>query len=875
MKKWGYLLCGSLLLGLISYFSISGTKIEATKNSEESSLIETSTQETSEVSTTEESKEKTEASVQEVEAPNRPSRESRSVVDTSGWTPFGSSTAETNKLYTNVLGNGDTLAYKFGEMGRTTDANLSNTPVYLKMPERDVSLAIAPKGTKNLTMLGGYWGGKTPLINLMEGNNKISLSNDGAYYRQGKVATEFLQVNSTNEVEFTKQINVLGTTIQTDYIITNKTAADKTYWLRGVTGIREESGYDNGRWFSLGPNVGFRTNLGTGRNGYKNIAVQRFYFPETGKFTDWGQGTKGYEDSEFQNLYSDVTKTVSSNGVLGVDMPVNVAFIDDNSYNSSSKNISAVYRTNNFTIPPGETCTVSRQVQLTGIGWTPMDFTFNQENQVLYATQGDMLKLDGSYKSTYDKYMSISLNSASLNQIESFNVTADKTTRTWVTDIDTSSLAAGTYDVELNAIGDFTGNVGNYKTKLVIRVNTPPVVIGKSMYVKKDDVQAINGSTVDYKTFLEDYTDDATDLADSVVELVSGQDIPTLVSTIGKKTVILKVTDGEGASVDVTVPINVLSDKAVISTERNAAIDYVEDSIELTPTEWNDLVNNPTQKVYEFLEAELHAVINNDFKTSIDTIPTSGLEFTRVIATGSTQEGSEFDCDIQFDSTTGLVEFDNPNSIGIRIKVKIKDVTPPTATDKTTTIKLGDINFFADSDNVRDLVDNLADNVSSVPNIDVEIKPGQNTNTIATTLGRQPVILILTDEAGNSSEVTMYVDVVDGVLSITSAPTVIDFGKLVLGIFDLRVEKADYNMPFIINDDRYISNDWRITAELVSPLTNGTETLNNAIRYRKGSDINSEVVLTDAAEEIFQILMLAAVITILVNIGIQIRQGLN
>ncbi|MFD1902701.1 hypothetical protein GQR36_26410 [Enterococcus termitis] len=82
-------------------------------------------------------------------------------------------------------------------------------------------------------------------------------------------------------------------------------------------------------------------------------------------------------------------------------------------------------------------------------------------------------------------------------------------------------------------------------------------------------------------------------------------------------------------------------------------------------------------------------------------------------------------------------------------------------------------------------------------------------------------------------------------------------------------------MPFIINDDRYISNDWRITAELVSPLTNGTETLNNAIRYRKGSDINSEVVLTDAAEEIFQILMLAAVITILVNIGIQIRQGLN
>lgn len=83
----------------------------------------------------------------------------------------------------------------------------------------------------------------------------------------------------------------------------------------------------------------------------------------------------------------------------------------------------------------------------------------------------------------------------------------------------------------------------------------------------------------------------------------------------------------------------------------------------------------------------------------------------------------------------------------------------------------------------------------------------------------------------------------DGILSISSTPKIIDFGTSVVGIFPIKIEKASYDEPLIIWDNRAEMKRWTLTATLQQALTNkedSTKVLSSAIQYKKNS---SETVI--------------------------------
>ena len=94
---------------------------------------------------------------------------------------------------------------------------------------------------------------------------------------------------------------------------------------------------------------------------------------------------------------------------------------------------------------------------------------------------------------------------------------------------------------------------------------------------------------------------------------------------------------------------------------------------------------------------------------------------------------------------------------------------------------------------------------------------------------------VLINPNGTSVQYKFY-----GTLSIESAPNTVDFGTSNVGIFPIKVEKATYEAPFIVWDNRAQLKSWTLTATLQQPLTNKADTtkiLPGAIQFRKNSSV--------------------------------------
>ncbi|MEI5994476.1 pectate lyase-like adhesive domain-containing protein [Candidatus Enterococcus mansonii] len=91
-----------------------------------------------------------------------------------------------------------------------------------------------------------------------------------------------------------------------------------------------------------------------------------------------------------------------------------------------------------------------------------------------------------------------------------------------------------------------------------------------------------------------------------------------------------------------------------------------------------------------------------------------------------------------------------------------------------------------------------------------------------------------------------------GMLFIESSPETLDFGVKNVGIFATKVEKATFDAPLIIWDNRAILDQWTLTAKLESPLTSQVDAnkiLPDAIRY-KVSEKDTVTLSKDTAQPV-------------------------
>lgn len=92
-----------------------------------------------------------------------------------------------------------------------------------------------------------------------------------------------------------------------------------------------------------------------------------------------------------------------------------------------------------------------------------------------------------------------------------------------------------------------------------------------------------------------------------------------------------------------------------------------------------------------------------------------------------------------------------------------------------------------------------------------------------------------------------------GVLSLTSVPSVLDFGTLTYNATTKRVDDPHFDNQLVVTDTRAdATNGWRMTASLSTPMRNGNgQELVNALRYvNQGKETilnqNAQVVHTNA-----------------------------
>ncbi len=92
-----------------------------------------------------------------------------------------------------------------------------------------------------------------------------------------------------------------------------------------------------------------------------------------------------------------------------------------------------------------------------------------------------------------------------------------------------------------------------------------------------------------------------------------------------------------------------------------------------------------------------------------------------------------------------------------------------------------------------------------------------------------------------------------GVLSLTSVPSALDFGSLAYNATTKRVEDPEFDKQLVVTDTRAdAANGWRLTATLTTPMKNGSgQELVNALRYVADGketilNTNAQVVYTNS-----------------------------
>lgn len=354
----------------------------------------------------------------------------------------------------------------------------------------------------------------------------------------------------------------------------------------------------------------------------------------------------------------------------------------------------------------------------------------------------------------------------------------------------------------------------------------PPIGTGKLTIINLNDIAAINDVT-DYTVFLSEWSDNVTSKDNIKVALLPDQDIPTLVSKIGSKSFKLQLTDEAGNSAEVDVPIFVKDPDAEVSKDKLYVLNGKDFSIAAKeyPTSSDDLTKLILDKGHITLQ---------DAKTG-ENLPISTIK----IDNGTLPDPEENNSIVSAGNYEVTLSYGQGDSF-----VSKKIIVTVLKSIATVTVE-----FLDEEDTV--IFDPVVIEGTIGQTIDLTIN--QEVMNALEAIQTKKYILVQSPKDETAILVTEEGKVVrykfKGTLFIESAPSTLDFGIKSVGIFSTKVDKASYDKPLIIWDNRENLSKWTLTATLQSPLTSQrdqSKILPDAIRYKINAQDNVVLSMNNA-----------------------------
>ncbi|MBO0474837.1 WxL domain-containing protein [Enterococcus ureasiticus] len=350
-----------------------------------------------------------------------------------------------------------------------------------------------------------------------------------------------------------------------------------------------------------------------------------------------------------------------------------------------------------------------------------------------------------------------------------------------------------------------------------------PTGTGKLTFIDADDEQAIENAT-DYRSFLSEFQDDYTPKDNIKIELKSGQDIATLVKTVGPSSVQLTLTDEKGNARDVTIPLFIQNQDIVKSSQYILyGKDFSIDSRDYPTTDaaLRSLIFEQTElKLWQYDDVSVTAMSNTQLNLSIDKLP----------QTSDSAPGGVYVATASYGSGTAKV--DKP------INVTVVPSIAPVAIQ------------FVDENN-QPIVDEItfestvAESIDLTQNAQVleKLKVVEALNYVLDTPPEDEQNLLVVPE-GVTRKYTFK-----GTLFIQSAPSSINFGDQNVSAFDKTYANPEYDQDLIIWDNRQTLGTWKITLKQSQDFSipgEPSQKLPDVLSYQTAGE--EKMISTDAQE---------------------------
>ncbi|MBM7690255.1 hypothetical protein BCR24_05205 [Enterococcus ureilyticus] len=350
-----------------------------------------------------------------------------------------------------------------------------------------------------------------------------------------------------------------------------------------------------------------------------------------------------------------------------------------------------------------------------------------------------------------------------------------------------------------------------------------PTGTGKLTFIDADDAKAIENAT-DYRPFLSEFQDDYTPKDNIKIELKSGQDISTLVKTVGPSSFQLTLTDEKGNARDVTIPLFIQNQEVVKSSQYIIyGKDFSVDSKEYPTTDaaLRSLILEKTElKLWQYDDVSVTTMNNTQLNLSIDKLP----------LTSASAQGGIYEATASYGSGTAKV--DKP--INVTVVPSIAPVTIQFVDENNQPI-VDEITFES----------TVAESIDLTQNAQVleKLKAVEALNYVLDTPPADEQNLLIVPE-GVTRKYTFK-----GTLFIQSAPSSINFGDQNVSAFDKTYANPEYDQDLIIWDNRQTLGTWKITLKQSQDFSipdDPSQKLPDVLSYQTAGE--EKMISTDAQE---------------------------
>lgn len=353
-----------------------------------------------------------------------------------------------------------------------------------------------------------------------------------------------------------------------------------------------------------------------------------------------------------------------------------------------------------------------------------------------------------------------------------------------------------------------------------------PLGIGKLTFIDAGDEQAITGAP-DYSAFLLHYEDDFSPKDKIKINLKAGQDIASIVKTIGPSSFQVTLTDEKGNARDVTIPIFIQNQELVKSSQyiiygtdfSVAAKDYPKTEAALLTL----IKEKADLKLWQYNELSANPIDKNKLNLTIGTLPKPP-------------------------ELAGAGIYEVTASYGLD-STKVDKTIKVTVTPSFATVKIS----FVDEKN-QPIIEDLSFEATIADRIDLS----QNSQVIEKLKAVKGLNYVLNTPPPDEKNLLIVPEGVmrkytfKGTLFIESAPNAIDFGDQKVSGSNKKFDDPSYDQHLIIWDNRSTLGTWKITLKQSQDFSipgDPTHHLPNALSYQTTTE---EKVISTDSQEVFR-----------------------